>query len=51
MEYTLEKDKIVIHHEKSVLHPEAWDEVYKVIIFKDNVLTVDNITRMNLHKL
>lgn len=49
--YTLQKDKIIIHMPKSEFNEEAWDDVYKIIEFSGGVLTVDNVTRMKLHKL
>ena len=49
--YTLTKDKIVVHHEKSLLNKEPWDEEYDLIKFVDNTLTVHAVLTMNLHKL
>ena len=49
--YTLEKDKIVVHHKKSALNKGPWDEVYELIQFEGDVLTVNSVTRLRLHKL
>lgn len=49
--YTLENDKIVVHHKKSARTNSDWDDIYEIKTFKDGVLVVSNITTMRWHKL
>ena len=49
--YTLLPDRIVVHHEKSLMNDGAWDEELELVSFEDSILIWVGVTRMKVHKL
>ena len=51
MRYTLNGNRLTIHHEPGLSSKEAWDEEMEIVRFTGDTLTWDYGTYVTLHRL